>query len=120
MDEPKCKECRPSKIWKDKGSEFYNKSRKSSLLDNNTEIYSTDDESKSVIAETFIRALKNKIYKHMTSILKNVCIDDLAHMVSEYKNTYHRTLKVKHVDIKSSTYTDFGVKNNEKDPKFKV
>ena len=56
----------------------------------------------------------------MTSILKNVCIDDLAHMVSEYKNTYHRTLKVKHIDIKSSTYTDFGVKNNEKDPKFKV
>ena len=64
--------------------------------------------------------LKNKIYKHMTSILKNVCIDNLADIVNEYKNTYQRTFKVKHVDVKSSAYTDFGVKNNEKNPKFKV
>ena len=56
----------------------------------------------------------------MTSILKNVCIDNLADIVNEYKNTYQRTFKVKHVDVKSSAYTDFGVKNNEKNPKFKV
>ena len=56
----------------------------------------------------------------MTSILKNMCIDNLADIVNEYKNTYQRTFKVKHVDVKSSTYIDFGVKNNEKDPKFKV
>ena len=56
----------------------------------------------------------------MTSILKNMCIDNLADIANEYKNTYQRTFKVKHVDVKSSTYIDFGVKNNEKDPKFKV
>ena len=60
--------CEPNKIWADKGSEFYNGSMKSFLQNNDTEMYSTHNEGKSVVAERFIRTLKNKIYKYMSSV----------------------------------------------------
>ena len=60
-----------------KGSEFYNKSKKSWLQVNDSEIYSAYNEEKFVAAKRFIRTLKNKIYKYMTSISKNVYIDKL-------------------------------------------
>ena len=59
---------KPNKIWGDKGSEFYNRSMKSWLQDNNTEMYSTHIEGKSVVASGSIRNLKNRIYKYITSI----------------------------------------------------
>ena len=59
-----------NETWVDKGSAFYNNSFKKWLKDNDPEIYSTHNQGKSVVAERFIRTLKNKIYKHMTSILK--------------------------------------------------
>ena len=65
---------KPNKIWVDKGSEFYNASLKKWLQDNNIVMYSTNNEGKSVVAEKFIRTLKSKIYKYMTSISKNVCV----------------------------------------------
>ena len=83
-------------------------------------MYSTNNEGKSVVAERFIRTLKNKIYKYMTSISKNVYIDKLDDIVNEYNNTYHRTIKMKPVDVKDNTYIDFKKKVNDKDPKFKV
>ena len=83
-------------------------------------MYSTHNEGKSVVAERFIRTLKNKIYKYMTSISKNVYIDKLDDIVNEYNNTYHRTIKIKHVDVKDNTYIDFIKEVNDKDPKFKV
>ena len=95
-----------NKIWVDKGSEFYNSSFKKWLKDNDIEMYSTNNEGKSVIAERFIRTLKNKIYKYMTSISKNVYIDKLDDIVNKYNNTYHSTIKMKPVDVKSSTYID--------------
>ena len=64
-----------NKIWVDKSSEFYNRPIISWLQDNNIEMYSVRNEGKSVIAERFVRTLRNKIYKHITSISKNVCID---------------------------------------------
>ena len=111
---------KPNKIWVDKGSEFYNNSYKKWLKDNDIEMYSTNNEGKSVIAERFIRTLKNKIYKYMTSISKNVYIDKLDDIVNEYNNTYHRTIKMKPVDVKDNTYIDFKKEINNKDPKFKV
>ena len=60
------------KIWEDKGSEFYNRSMKSWLQDNNIEMYSIHNEGKAVVAEKIIRELKTKIYKHMISISKNL------------------------------------------------
>ena len=66
---------KPNKIWVDKGSEFYNNSFKKCLKDNDIEMYSTHNEGKSVVAERFIRTLKAKIYKYLTSVSKNVYID---------------------------------------------
>ena len=63
----------PNKIWVDKGSKFYNIFFKKWLKDNDIEIYSIHNEGKSVVAERFIRTLKTKIYKYMTSVSK-MCI----------------------------------------------
>ena len=60
-------------IWVDKGSKFYNRSMKLWLEKNDTEMYSTHNEGKSVVAERFIRTFKNKVSKYMTSIPKT-CI----------------------------------------------
>ena len=67
---------------------------------------STNNEGKSVIAERFIRTLKNKIYKYMTAISKNVYIDKLDDIVKEYNNTYHPSIKMKPVDVKDNTRID--------------
>ena len=74
-------------------------------------MYSIHNEGKSVFAEGFIRTLKNKVYKYMISIWKNVYIDKLDDIVNEYNNTYHRTIKMKHVDVKDNTYIDFEKKS---------
>ena len=63
---------KPNKVWVDQGSESYNKSFKNFWKINNTEMYSTYNEVKSAVAERFIRTLKNKIFKHMTPISKNL------------------------------------------------
>ena len=81
---------------------------------------SIHNERKSVVAERFIRTLKNKTYKYMTSITKKVYIDKLDCIVNKYSNTYHRTIKMKPVDVKPSIYVDFNKENNKEDPKFKL
>ena len=83
-------------------------------------MYLTHNEGKSVVAERFIRSLKSKIYKYMTSISKNVYIDKLDDIVNEYNNTYHTTIKMKPIDIKDNTYINTSKKIYNKDPKFKV
>ena len=80
--EAKSKGRKPNKISVDKGSEFYNNSFKKWLKDNDIEMYSIHNEGKSVVAERFIRTLKNKIYKYMTAISKNVYINKLKKMLS--------------------------------------
>ena len=82
-------------------------------------MYSIHNEGKSVVAERFIRTVKTKIYKYMTSISKNVYIDELDDIVNEYNNTYHRTITIKPDDVKDNTYIDFKKEVNDKDPKFK-
>ena len=109
-----------NKIWVDKGSAFYNASFKKWLQDNYIVIYSTNNEGKSVVAERFIRTLKSKIYKHMTSISRNMYIDKLDVIVDEYNNKYHTTIKMKAIDVKDNTYINTDKEINNKDPKFKV
>ena len=114
-----------NKIWVGQGSEFYNNVFKKCLKDNDISMYSTYNEGKSVVAERFIRTLKNKIYKHMTAISKNVYFDVLDDIVDEYNNTYHKTIKMKPIDVKSDSFAEynriaFNEESNEKDPKFKV
>ena len=77
---------------------------KSWLEKNSIEMYSAHNERKSVVAERFIIALKNKIYKYMTSVSKNVYIDKLDDIVNEYSSTYHSTIKLKPVYVKSNIY----------------
>ena len=83
-------------------------------------MYSTHNEGKSVIDERFLKTLNNKIYKYITSISKNLYIDKLDDIVDKYYNAYHRTIKMKPVDVKPSTYIDSSKKNNDKDPQFKI
>ena len=111
---------KPNKIWVDKGSEFYNSSFKKWLKDNDIEMYSTHNKGKFITGVTFIRTLKNKISRHMTSILKNVNIDKLDGIVNEYNNSYHRTIKMKPIDVKGNTYIDSIKEVNDKDSKFEI
>ena len=114
------KGCKPNKIWVDQGGEFYNKLFKRFLKINNIEMYSTYNEGKSVVAERFIRTLKNKIFKHMTAVSKNVYFDVLDNIVNKYNNTVHRTIKMKPIEVTSDSYAKYNENSNEKDPKFKV
>ena len=83
-------------------------------------MYSTYNEGKSVIAERFIRTLKNKIHKYMTSISKNVYIDKLDDTVNKCNNAYHSTIKMDTVDVKPTTYIDSSKEINYQNPKFKI
>ena len=83
-------------------------------------MHSTHNEGNSVTAERFIRALKNIICNYMTSVSKNVYIDKLGDIVNRYNNTCHNTIKMKPVDVKSSTYIDYSKEINNKDHKFKI
>ena len=83
-------------------------------------MYSVQNEGKSVVAEKFIRTSKTKIYKYMTSVLKNMYIDKLDDIVNEYNNTYHGTVKMKPGDVKDNTYIYSSKEVNDIDPKFNV
>ena len=111
---------KPNKIWVDQGNEFYNNSFKDFLKINNIEIYSTYNEGKSVVAERFIRTLKNKMFKHMTAISRNVYFDVLDNIVNKYNNTVHRSIKMKPIDVIDDSYAEYSEDFNIKGPKFKV
>ena len=90
------------------------------LKDNDVEMCSIHNKGKSVVASRFIRILKNKIFKHMTAISRNVYFDVLDNFVNKYNNTVHRTMKMKPIDVKDNTYVDSKEEVNDKYPKFKV
>ena len=98
---------KPNKIWVDQGGEFYNKLLKRFLKINGIEIYPTYNEEKSVVAERFIRMLKNKIFKHMTAISKSVYLNVLDDIVNKYKNADHKTIKIKPIDVTSDSYAKY-------------
>ena len=98
------KECKPNKIWVDQGGELYNNLFKRFLKINNIEMYSTYNEEKSVVGEKFIRTLKNKIFRHMTTVSKNVYFDVLDDIVNKYNSTVHRTIKIKPIGVTSDSY----------------
>ena len=112
---------KPNKIWVDQGGEFYNNVFEKWLSDNDINMYSTYNEGKSVVAERFIRTLKNKLYKHMMATGKNVYYNVLDDVVNKFNNTNtkHSTIKMKPIDVKNNkrVYID---EHYEKDSKFKV
>ena len=99
---------KPNKIWVDQGSEFYNNVFKNFLKDNDISMHSTHNEGKSVVAERFIRTLKN-----MTAVGKNIYFNVLD-------DTYHNTIEMKPKDVTSDSFAEYNEESNEKDPKFKV
>ena len=130
---------KPNKIWTDQGSEFYNKSSKKMLQENNTGMFSTHNEGKSVVVNKIYKQMtavsKNvyfdflddivneynyKIYKHMTAVSKNVYFDVLDDIANELNNTYHRTIKMKSIDVKTDSFAEHNEKSTEKDPRFKI
>ena len=97
----------------------YNKSMKSWQEENNTEMHLTYNEGKSIVAERFIRTLKNKVYKYPTSIFKKMCIDKLDITSNNYNNINHSTIKIKLVDV-NAVHIFILIGNNKEDTKFKV
>ena len=88
---------------------------------NNIEMYSPYNEGESVVAERFIKTLKNKIFKHMTAISKHVYFDVLDDIIDKYNNTVHRTIKIKPIEVTDDYYAEYNEDpSNKKDPKFKV
>ena len=82
-------ERKPNRISVDQGSEFYSKSFKKLSEDNNIKMHSKYHEEKSAVAETFIRTLKNKIYKHKTTVSKNVYFDVVIDITEKYNSIIH-------------------------------
>ena len=110
---------KPNQILVDQGSEFYNHVFKRWLSRNNIIMYSSYNEGKSVVAERFIRTLKNKLYKHVTATGKNVyyVLDDI---VNEHNNTKHNTIKMKPKDVGNNNKRVYIDEHNEKGSRFKV
>ena len=77
-------------------------------------MYSIHNEGKSVVAEIFIRNFKNKIYKYISSISKDVYINKLDGVVNKYSNAYHRKFKMKPVNVNPCIYIDFNKENNKR------
>ena len=84
------------------------------------EMYSTYSEGKSVVAERFIRALKSKVFKHMTAVSKDVYFDLLDDIVNKYNNKVHRTIKMKPINVTSDSYAEYNEDSNKKDPKLEI
>ena len=110
---------KPNRVWVDQRGEFYNNVFEKWLSDNDINMYSTYNEGKSVVAEIFVRTLKNKLYKHMTATGKNVYYDVLDDVGNKYNNTKHSTIKMKPIDVEDNkrVYID---EHSEKDSRFKV
>ena len=111
---------KPNKIWVDQEGEFYNNVFEKWLSDNDIIMYSTYNEGKSVVAERFIRTLKNKLYKHMAATGKKVYYDVLDDVVNKYNNTKHSTIKMKPIDVEDNNKRIYIDEHNEKDSRFKV
>ena len=111
---------KPNIIWVDQGSEFCNSVFKKWLKNNGINMYSTYNEAKSVITERVIRTLKNKLYKNMTAVSRNVYYDVLDNVVKKYNNTVHSTTGMKPKNVKYYNVTEYIEESNKKDPTFKI
>ena len=98
---------KPNKLWVDQGSELYNQYFKDFWIINNKEMCSTFNEGKSVVAERFIRTLKNKIFKQVKAISKNIYFDVLDDIVNKYNNTVHRPMIMKPINVTNDHFAEY-------------
>eukprot|EP00732_Lithocolla_globosa_P001841 Lithocolla_globosa_v1_NODE_1030_length_2930_cov_412.241391.p3 type:complete len:106 gc:universal NODE_1030_length_2930_cov_412.241391:2875-2558(-) len=87
----------------DDGKEFYNKEFKELFKKHQIELFSTKNETKASIIERFNRTLKNKMYKLFEVNQNFRYIDDLQDLIDNYNNTYHRSIKMKPIDVNEKT-----------------
>ena len=111
--------CKPNKLWVGKGREFYNKLMQDWLDNSDVLMYSTHNESNSVIAEKFIETLKYKIFKKMTANDSKSYLPYLNKLVDQYNSTYHHSIGKKPINADYSAFTE-KMKTFSKAPKFKV
>ena len=97
---------KPNEIWVDQWGEFYKYLFKKFFKINKMEIYSTHNEGKSFAAERFIKTLKDKLFKHMRAVSKNIYFDVLDDIVNKYNNTVLKTIKIKPTDATSDSYAE--------------
>ena len=105
---------KPNKIWVDQGGEFYNNTFKDFLKMNNIEMYSTFNKVSPLLLRGLLELQKNKIFKHMTTISKNVYIDVLNVIVNRYNTTVHRTIKMKPIDVMGNSYVEYNEDSKKK------
>ena len=84
----------PSRLWTDKGTEFYNQHVRRVLDANNVALYSTENEEKSSVAKRWNRTMKRIMWKYFTANNTNKYIDKLQNMVDKYTTTYHCSIKL--------------------------
>ena len=92
---------RPSRLWTDKGTEFYNQQLKAVLTAANVKLYSTENEEKSSVVERWNRTMKNIMWKYFTANSTQKYIDVLPSVVEKYNNTYHRAIKLTPSDARN-------------------
>ena len=109
-----------NKVWADKGGEFYNNLFKRFLKIDDSEMYSTYKEGKSVVAERFIRSWKTRFLSTWQLLQKNIYFDVLDDIVNKYNNTGHRTIKVKPIGVTSDSYAECNEDSNVTKPKVKT
>ena len=116
----------PNFIQSDEGSEFTNKLVQNFFKDNNIKWYHTYNRNiKCSVCERYNRTLLNKIYKNFTLNNNTIWIKDLNKLVKEYNNSYHRTIKMKPVDVSKKSNENIVRKNHNfeitvKKPKFSI
>ena len=108
------------KMWVDRGSGLDNKSLKLWLRDDGIEFYSTHNKEKFVVAERCIRTLKNKMYKHTTTVSKDAYINKLNEIVDKSSNIYQGTIKMNPANVQLGKYNEYDIEHSDKDLKFKV
>ena len=110
---------RPNKLWVDEGRRLYNNRFQKGLDDNDTLMYSTHNEGKSVVPEKFIRTLKGKTNKRMTGGNSRSYLYSTIKLADDYNNSYDQSIGKNTVDADYSALTE-EIETNAKAPKFKV
>ena len=108
------------KMWVDRDSGLDNKSLKLWLRDDGIEFYSTHNKEKFVVAERCIRTLKNKMYKHTTTVSKDAYINKLNEIVDKSSSIYQGTIKMNPANVQLGKYNEYDIEHSDKDLKFKV
>ena len=104
----------PSRLWTDKGTEFYNQHLKTVFAANNITLYSTENEERSSIVERRNRTMKNITWKYFTANNTQKHIDFLPSMVEKYNNTYHRSIRLTPSDVRNPAKFQHSMLKHEK------